>query len=211
MVPEEIRGRPYDIFRWLKTVEYTTAGNDVQFAVIPVENGVVVAWEESASRTDWKVNFDFPVRPYRNQKNTLWYHRGWAGAYKSARDAFLGAVAGCPCHDNVWIYGWSYGGAMSQISAEDIRFHYPDAHIEVVTFGSPNPLFGVRTRRFVSSCIDWCRQYADRNDCVAVLPPFPLYGQVNKVKVGSGFSLLQFFNPAVHHTGYGEEALYGDA
>lgn len=200
--------KPSDIFKFIKQTKYKTVGYDVQYAIFSLEKETLIIWEESTSKEDWKTNFDFPIRPYKNQQNTLWYHRGWAKAYKSARDEFLKDIADCSNTENFRIYGWSYGGAMSQISAEDVKFHYPNSHIEVVTFGSPNPLFGRKTKKFVKSCIADCKQYANRNDLVTVMPPLPGYKQVNKIKVGKKFNLIEFFKPKIYHANYDDESIY---
>ena len=63
----------------------------MDFAVLvsPEEKTVRLIFEESASKRGWQNNFNFPIKPYKNQQNTLWFARGWARAYKSANDLIM--------------------------------------------------------------------------------------------------------------------------
>lgn len=119
-----------------KTVSgpWETAGLDVQFKIIPVSAGKLVAFQGSVSPLDWEMNFDFAVRPYRDQPVKWRAHRGFSLAWKSARDIIMPRLAGSMA---VLILGYSLGGAMAQLCHEDIRFLWPEMPVDTITFGSP--------------------------------------------------------------------------
>lgn len=82
--------KPNELFNYLKSIkheEYITAGDDVQYLVRTFhdEKRIRLMFEESCGKTDWKNNFNFPIKPYKYQENVLWYARGWAKAYKSCK------------------------------------------------------------------------------------------------------------------------------
>ena len=87
--------RPEELFNLIKKTKFENVGDDVDFAVLvfPEENSVRLIFEESASKRDWQNNFNFPIKPYKNQQNTLWFARGWAKAYKSANDLIMEKVS----------------------------------------------------------------------------------------------------------------------
>lgn len=116
--------------------------DDVQYLVRTFhdEKRIRLMFEESCGKTDWKNNFNFPIKPYKCQENVLWYVRGWAKAYKSCNDEIMKMLL--QAHNEnpdyeIEICGWSYGGAMSLIAVEDFYYRYKIKSI-VTTFGAPN-------------------------------------------------------------------------
>ena len=68
--------KPNELFNYLKSIkhdEYITAGDDVQYLVRTFhdEKRIRLIFEESCGKTDWKNNFNFPIKPYKNQENVL--------------------------------------------------------------------------------------------------------------------------------------------
>ena len=206
--------KPNELFNYLKSIkhdEYITSGDDVQYLVRTFhdEKRIRLMFEESCGKTDWKNNFNFPIKPYKYQENVLWYARGWAKAYKSCNDEIMKMLL--QAHNEnpdyeIEICGWSYGGAMSLIAVEDFYYRYKIKSI-VTTFGAPKPLFGCKTRKTVLNCCKEVKQYAHRNDCVPLMPPLPGYCMGNKIKVGKK-KLFGLFHPDIYHCIYGDESLY---
>lgn len=58
----------------------------------------------------------------------------------------------------VEVCGWSYGGAMAVLAAEDFNFRTGN-NAGVVTFGAPKPLWGRKTWQYIKSCV----AYAEKN------------------------------------------------
>lgn len=107
----------------------------------------------------------------------------------------------------VEILGWSYGGAMAQLAAEDL--HYRELiKPDLITFGSPKPLVGKKTQKYFRSCCNEVHQYSNINDCVCYLPPFIGYKRISTDKIGSNFCIIKLFKPSKYHYSYGDKNLY---
>lgn len=101
---------------------YKKAGLDVDYAIRTTQEGSVqVFFQQSASKKDWEINFDFAVAPYKNMEETWLAHRGFVRAWKSAQDVVIGEILACKGRD-VEVYGYSLGGAMAQLCLEDLLF-----------------------------------------------------------------------------------------
>lgn len=208
--------KPHELFSLIKNTkheDYNESGDHVNW-LIKIDNDehiVRLLFEESDGKRDWLNNLRFPVKPYKKQENTLWVAKGWGQAYKSCKDDIQTALI-TTVNDyknyGVEIIGWSYGGAMAVLAAEDFHFR-TKLKPNVYTFGAPKPLFGKKSKKYVESCCGEIKQYANVNDCVVVMPPFPGYKHVNKVKVGKRkFNLIEWCKPKIYHTIYDDEEIY---
>lgn len=83
--------KPNELFELIKNTTFIRTGDEVDYAVnvFPHEKRIRLIFEESNGKRDWINNFNFPIKPYKNQVNTLWYARGWVKAYKTANDETL--------------------------------------------------------------------------------------------------------------------------
>ena len=66
--------KPWELFKLIEDTEYISGGDDVQFAVKPVEEekAIYLLFQESTSKRDWQVNLDFPVKVYKQQQKFSW-------------------------------------------------------------------------------------------------------------------------------------------
>lgn len=207
--------KPWELFDEIKRTEYTKSGDCVDWAVkvYPAEKLVRLLFEESSDDRDWKNNFDFPIKPYKQQENTLWFARGWGNAYKSCNDEIMAKLIETYTDElkaqgyTVEVCGWSYGGAMAVLAAEDFNYRTGNKP-GIVTFGAPKPLWGRKTWHYINTCLEYAVQYAHVNDVVPLCIPLPGYRMVNKVKVGKGFCILKLFNAEKYHCMYGDKSLY---
>lgn len=208
--------KPWDLFKIIKETDhqvYNESGDHVNWMVrVDDEEKVVrLIFEESNGKRDWLNNLAFPVKPYKKQQNVLWVAHGWCNAYKSCNDEIQEAfIKMLNKHNDYYpeICGWSYGGAMAVLAAEDFYFR-TKTKPNVYTFGAPKPIFGKKSKKHVESCCNEIKQYANVNDCVVVMPPFPGYKHINKIKVGNRkFNLIEWFKPKIYHTIYDDESIY---
>ena len=207
--------KPWELFNLIESIkhdEFITSGNDVQWTVRvdDLEKVVRLIFEESCGKVDWKNNLNFPTKLYKKQESCIRAARGWGNAYKSCNDEIMRAlglaVEIAPDYE-IHICGWSYGGALSLLAAEDFyyRFH---KKASVYTFGAPKPLWGRKTKKYVRSCVKEAYQFSHINDCVPLMPPFPGYKRLSTDKIGKDFSIIKIFKPKIYHCIYGEKALY---
>jgi len=193
------------------TTDYKTVGEDIDYKVFVDHDKkeVVLQFEESDSREDWKHNFQFLPWPLRLEDKIIWTSRGYACAYKSAKnapveelvDVFLFCAQ--PGY-KVCIRGWSFGSAMAKITARHFsimrgyKYMYPID--ELTTYGDVkcwvNPFYSNKKHVRVLheyACIDdgvtWC---------------LPLYWRDKTSRVGPRFSLLKLFKSEYYHTHYEE-------
>lgn len=204
--------KPEELYELIKKTEYTKSGDDVDWAVVvdDFEKVVRLLFEESTTKRDWHNNFDFPVKIYKRQESCMLIARGWGNAWKSCNDLVMDAlIKEKQVHKDyrVEICGWSYGGAMSVLAAEDYCYRTHDK-ASVITFGAPKPLWGRKTWKYMSGCVTNAMQYAHVNDVVPLCIPLPGYKMINKVKVGSDFCILKLFRGDIYHCCYGNADLY---
>lgn len=203
--------KPNELFQLIVDTDYTKTGDEVDYAVkiFHEEKRIRLLFQESKGWRDWVNNFKFPIKPYKNQENVLWFAKGWANAYKSANDEIMEKLVQAhnenPDYD-IEIAGWSYGGAMCLLAVEDFYYRTKLKCI-VTTFGGPKPLFGRKTRQNILNCCKEINQYCHRNDIVTLLPPLFGYCMGRKVKVGKK-KLFGLFFPYKYHTCYGDANLY---
>ena len=204
--------KPNEYFDLIKSTSFIKSGDDVdwQVSVFDDEKTVRLIFEESTSKRDWTNNFNFPVKIYKKQESCLRVARGWGNAYKSCNDTimdiFTKQVEAHPDY-SVEIIGWSYGGAIAVIAAEDFYFR-TGKKSNIITFGAPKPLWSKKCWKYVRSCVNNVHQYAHVNDCVPLCVPLPGYRMLHKDKIGSGFSIFKLFKPNIFHLCYGDSTLY---
>ena len=204
--------KPFELFELIIYTSYCKSGDDVDWAVKVFcdENVVRLLFEPSTTKRDWINNFNFPIKIYKKQESCLRVARGWGNAYKSCNDEimehFIKVCEVYPGYD-IQIAGWSYGGAMAVIAAEDF-YYRTGKKASVYTFGAPKPLWGRKCWRYVMSCVKDVKQYAHVNDCVPLCVPLPGYKMLKKVKIGKGFNIFKLFKPDIYHLIYGNSELY---
>lgn len=206
--------KPWELFKELWDAEYINSGDDVDWNVKVYDDEKVVRliFQGSVELRDWINDFIFPIKPYKNQENTLWVAAGWANAYKSCNDeimnAFISKVAEYKDKNyKIEICGYSYGGVMAMLAAEEYNFKTKDK-ADLITFGCPKPFFGKKTIKYVSSTVNSAVQYAHVNDFVPRCIPLIGYDEINRVFIGDKFNVFKFFNIAKYHTIYGDQSLY---
>lgn len=186
--------------------EWKTVGDDVQYSIFLDDNFCYLVFQQTVSKRDWLNNFNFPVKLYKNQESCLLVARGWGDAYKSCNDEIMKDFISKLNGKIPVICGWSYGGAMAVIASEDFYYRTKIKSV-VITFGAPKPLFGIKSKKYVTSCVRYTVQYSHRSDVVTLLPPLLGYKRINSVWVGK-FNIINLFKPYFYHCLYGSESLY---
>lgn len=209
--------KPWELWNEIYNAEYTVSGDGVDWTVKVYDDEKIVRllFQGSNDSHDWINNFNFPIRPYKKQENTLWVASGWAKAYTSCNDIvmqkFIEVVNEyCGKNYSIEICGYSFGGALALLAAEDFYFR-TQKKVSVITFGAPKPLFGKKTFDYVNSCVTSATQYAHVNDMIPYLVPLYGYRMLNKVKVGDGFCLFKLFNTNKYHLIYGDPSIYAES
>lgn len=202
----------YNLYKLIKSSTYAKDGIDVDWFIdIDHKEQVIrLLFAQTNSRKDWIINFMFPAKLYKKQKNYFLVAYGWGKAYKSAADTIMKNI-----NKHLQLYpkyrievlGYSYGGAIATIAAEDIHYRFyikPD----LITFGCPRVIFGRKSKKYFTSCMNEIKQFAHCNDLVTKVPPFVGYTNLKEIKLGKNFNLKDLFNPYIFHQIYGDAQLY---
>lgn len=198
-----------DLFLMIKECKnYKTVGNDVDYCIMvnSSEKRIYLMFEESTSDTDWKVNFTFPSKVYKHQSEFYLVHKGYVDSWKSCNDEiikdFIKTCNIAPTFTPT-VIGWSYGGAMAQLAAEDFFFR-TGTKPDLTTFGSPKILYGLFTKKHFKNSMNIVKEYKNINDFVTWCIPLPFVHHINKIKCNSKFNLLKIFKTEYNHTHYNE-------
>ena len=184
-------------------IEYETIGNDVNYAFEEENDTLFIFFEASSSLVDWFRNFSFSEKVYKMFR----VHKGFYQSYKEVRNVVLDK---CYSKDykKIVIVGYSHGGALVQISFEDIKYHFPNAEIVGYAFESPRALKVKKEYRHL-----WNGLYVIRNnnDLITHLPP-RLFGYRHlgeMIKIKGDTSVVKNFLPKCIKSHYPECVMNG--
>lgn len=204
--------QPYNLYKYLRSSEYKKDGLDVDWNIIPdtKEKKIRLIFEGTSSKTDMKIDLQFPVIPYKRQVITWYGCKGWIKAYKSCNDKIMDLLEGYmsifPSY-TIEVAGHSLGGVMSIYAAEDINYRFSEKP-DVITFGCPKCIYGNKTKKYMKSCFSSIKQYRNINDFVTYNPPFIGYKHINKTLLDIKFKLSELKNVDSNHLIYGIAKYY---
>ena len=183
------------------------AGLDVDYNIIIEKNAIYLLFAGTSTLQDLIVDFDFPSNVYKNQENYMKAHRGFAKAWKSARDEIMAKLVSIVLtHKDrkLVIAGHSLGGAMAIFAAEDYYFKTGNKCDELITYGCPKVLADSKSVSYVTSCCSSINQYIINSDPIPRLPPFG-YKHLKRDYCGEKFNIFKMlFTPLKYHLGYGK-------
>ena len=162
----------YGLFRRCLEIPYTRVDNSGDYAYERIGGTLYVYLEKSSGAEDWKNNFDFPVRAYKDMDGGIWYaHRGFARVWKSI-EPYIKPHALDPTVEEIVTVGYSHGGGLAVLCHEYVWYNRPDIRENIYGygFGAPRVIWGVKSARHLSR---WERFTVIRNidDVVTHVPP----------------------------------------
>ena len=150
-------------------LEEETASFAYRFVEDPLTTGLNIYFEWSNGATDWKNNFDFPAKPYRDMEDKWYAHRGFLKVWKVIEPHLKGAIMSRDI-DCIEISGYSHGAAIALLCHEYCKFHRPDIDICGYGFGSPRVIWGFPNKR-VKERFKGFIVVRNKRDIVTHLPP----------------------------------------
>ena len=161
-----------NLFNQVLSVKYTTIPKSgASFYYEKRGDLLYIFFEHSNGIKDWKNNFDFPAKPYRDMENRWYVHRGFLRVWKSAKEYLKGQILNKSINGIV-VVGYSHGAALALLCHEFCVFNRPDIaeNIYGYGFGCPRVVYGCLRRRI---CERFKHFYVIRNcrDIVTHLPP----------------------------------------
>lgn len=151
-------------------------------------NTLYLFFEWSNGATDWKNNFDFPAKPYRDMPNRWYAHRGFLKVWKVIEDKLAPFIKDQQIR-KILIAGYSHGAALALFCHEYCKFNRRDIgeNIYGYGFGCPRVAFGF-LRKSVKERFNGFFVIRNKKDIVTHVPPaLFFYRHVGKlVTVGKG-------------------------
>ena len=176
-----------DYGRRCQRAKYTHIDNDGDYAIERDGDTAYLLFEWSDSVVDWKNNFDFPTKPYKDM-GTIWRcHRGFLKVWKSIEPYIADTVKDLTIKKFV-IIGYSHGAAIATFAHEYVWFHRPDLREDGLVgygFGAPRVYWGFSVADSLKE--RWANFYMIKNDndLVTRVPPmifgFKHVGQIVQI------------------------------
>lgn len=175
--------------------KYIHVENDGSY-LLQRDGGVLeVYFQCSNSEEDWKNNFNFPAKPYRDMKDAWFCHRGFLKVWKSVEPHIQADIMD-PTVTEIHIVGYSHGAALAQLCHEYVKFNRPDVIVRGLGFGSPRVVWGPMSKE-VKKRFEGFTVVRNGNDIVTHLPPviFGFRHICKVVKIGESEGLIKDHYP----------------
>ena len=181
-----------DLYNKCLNAKYITVENNADYAIERDGNTVYLLFECTDSNTDWKNNFSFFAKPYKDMEPVWRCHRGFLKVWKSIQD-YLKDVVFDMSVEKIIIVGYSHGAAIATLCHEYVWFNRPDLRytLEGYGFGCPRCYFG-RMNKQLKARWENFTPIRNLNDIVTHVPPRAFgFRHVNKVmKIGTKGELV---------------------
>lgn len=188
-----------DLYSKCINIKYQSVGEKTNYAFEEDNDTLFIYFEGSEQGADWKKNFMFKKRPYKDMKIPYKVHRGFLSAWKSVEDIIGEKISEKIGEDykykHIVIIGFSHGGALSGFCHEYVWFHRPDLRgsgLLGIGFESPRFFGSFHMKKKLKE--RWTNYYVTRNhtDIVTHVPPKlfrfthvgPMYKVGKKAKTG---------------------------
>ena len=155
-------------------LDYEILGEDTDTLIHKRDDGeVVIAFCGSNSKVDWKNNFHFWKRAYKESEIPFNAHSGFLKCWKLIRHEVEDRVRALN-PTSITVTGHSYGGAIAVLCSEDMKYCFPDIKINLITFGAPR-VIGWRNWKKIKDRWEGARQFRHGADFVTCVPFFAMF------------------------------------
>ncbi len=159
------------LFEECLTANYRHVEEDGSFAVKRENDTVTVFFEKSNGKEDWRNNFAFSARPYRDMKEVWFCHRGFMKVFRAIL-AYLEPIFLDESVKSFRLVGYSHGAALALLAHEYIAYHRPELEgcLEGYGFGCPRVIAGY-VPDSLRKRLDGFTVIRNLDDIVTHLPP----------------------------------------
>ena len=189
-----------ELYEKILSVEYTHLEESASFAFEREGDTLHIYFEMSNGKTDWKNNFDFPAKPYRNMKNKWFAHRGFLKVWKIIEPHLQAEICDLTVKKIV-IGGYSHGAAIALLCHEYCRYNRPDADVKGFGFGCPRVVWGFM-RKAVKQRFEGFTIIRNGCDIVTHVPPalfgYRHAGNILKIGRNQGYKPIQSHYPELY-------------
>lgn len=165
---------PRELFKLILESEpyYNHVENDGSYFTVKTGDTLYLLLQWSNGKVDWKNNFDFATKPYKDMPKTWRAHRGFVRVWKSiepyVKDNIMDKTI-----QNIVVAGYSHGAALAVLAHEYIWYNRPDIRDKCITFAfeAPRVFCGIKVPYQLRE--RWSNLYVYRtcNDLVTHVPP----------------------------------------
>ena len=176
-------------------IKFQEIGDDVDFAFVEENDTLYIYFQDShGSKVDWRHNFSFWKKPYKDMKDPYRVHAGFMKCWKQVKDIVINkiteknAATGEYKWNRIYTIGYSHGGALAAFCHECVWFYRADIADKCwgIAFEAPRIYAGLMMRKELRSRWKNFRVFRNRQDLVTHAPPRVFgYHHVGKiVKIG---------------------------
>jgi hypothetical protein len=138
---DDLKKPTSDNFRHINTGAYIhddKTGCDYRMDLIQ-DGTLLIEFAPSNGKQDWIKNFSFWPAYIEIYKNSLVFaHYGFASQYLAVRNILLDRAYQDDVK-NIFVQGFSLGGALTQLCVQDMLYHLPNKNIFGVAYEPPRP------------------------------------------------------------------------
>jgi hypothetical protein len=170
--------------------DYIHVEHDGDYAIQREGDVLYLLFQWSNGCGDWKNNFDFPTKPYKDMGTTWRCHRGFLRVWKSIKP-YVKDVVMDDTVKSIVVVGYSHGAAIAMLAHEYVWYNRPDIrdNIEGYGFGCPKCYWGFKVKDSLKERWKTFYPIRNENDIVTHVPPV-LFGfvhthQIIKIHGGS--------------------------
>ena len=120
-------------YKYIRELKKLHTDANLDYYIMQVNDVLYIAFAESEDKEDWASNLNFypeQYDPYVKVKA----HRGLAAQYMSVRQVILDYLYGREIKE-VYVAGFSLGGAITTLAVEDIGYHIDRDNLNVKVLG----------------------------------------------------------------------------
>lgn len=160
-------------WEWITSGPWIEGKGDTEYKFQIKDRTLHITFKGSTSKTDWKQNFSFWIKPYKQMPVKWFAHSGFVRKWKGIEDE-IDSILNKYKHLPVKLYGFSQGGAVAQLAHEFVRFRYPNRQVETISYGSPRVVWFWNQWK-LENRFKGLTLIQNRRDIVPNLPPW-LFG-----------------------------------
>lgn len=175
------------LYKSCLNAEYTTVENQGDYAIKRTGDTLYLFFEWSDGATDWKNNFNFPAKPYKDMGKLWFCHRGFLKVWKSIEPYVAPAIKD-ETVKRVVIVGYSHGASIAMLCHEYVWYSRPELRNRLVGygFGCPRVYWGWFISKKMKQRWENFHVIQNLNDVVTHVPPVAFgFRHINKpLKIG---------------------------
>lgn len=157
---------------------FEETGRAVNYAFVERDKTLYIYFQGSSQSIDWKRNFLFKKRPYKDMKIPYKVHRGFLAAWKEIEDLIINKITEKENNEykfnHIIVVGYSHGGALAAFCHECVWFHRPDLResgLEGYGFEAPRIYGGWKVKEELKERWEHFSVIRTNNDLVTHVPP----------------------------------------